>query len=693
MGTTLPADGYLTLSKVEMPEITGEIICAPYHGAWALGNSGDNLALYTDSTSGIFIDGSLTLQYPAMATAGSSVEKCDEHGAWTNVVTDWHESANVFATTGRYRYCTPGAANTVCGVDNTPPTLVSAVQVTPTAVDVTFSEHVDLTTAQTVGNYSVDLSVGSPVSAARQADWAVVRLGFSAVFTPNTYTLTVNNVQDLATNPILAGSQTQFTVSPPPANIIFTEVMPDPNFSGLADSLGEWFEVYNAGASSVDMAGWLLSDPSGTDTIDGPAVINPGQYFVFASNGDSATNGGVPENYAYHYATSGDGISLSNSADSLVLKTGAGVFVSYLKYTSSFGFMVGRSTQLRDLSYNPQVDTNWCWAGTIWDGATQRDRGTPGAATVCGGSAPAVARTICELRQQDDCGFPVNEGNRVIFQGVVTYADSCRRNAYIEADGCAMMLYGSAVRYNMVNDTRRMAAGDQVQVEGYLKLYNGLSEIDSMLGLLPVVTLLTAGNALPNPVTLTAAQADYHLADCSAEPRESQHIYIPSVTFVAGDGVATFAPSTNYFAYSGTDTVLYRTQAGVCEPLLGTIIPQGPTPLVAILSQYDNASCYCGGYQLVTGGFPPFAVPYCADPTALTVLRDGVLDQVILRWEPGVNQNCTCYSIYYSLDATAVFPAGYTYLNVVTGTTTYTDASPFASRRFYMVTAGGIHCP
>lgn len=694
-GTTIASHGYLVVSRDALPGITGYVQCTQYFGTWALGNTGDNLALFTDSLGGMLVDGSLTTNYPDLtaANAGISIEKCDENSLWSPDASAWHLSSNVFAT-GRYRNCTPGAANTICVVDTTRPTLLSAAPVGANQVDVTFSEGVDQVSAETASNYVVNQSVGSPTSAVRQANTAVVRLTFANALATGNYIVTVNNVRDLAGNAILPNSQMPFTVLPRPANFIFTEIMPNPSMAGLEDSLGEWFEIYNAGTSAVNITGWLVCDNAGCDSIEGQHIVNPGQYFVFCCNADNGSNGGVPYDYAYQYGTSGWGLSLNNTADSLTIKDAAGTVAATVKYTATFPFSEGRAAQLRDLTWNPAVDTNWCRADTSWVGAVYGDRGTPQHATICAATGPAAPYSICDIRQQDQFGVSILDMRRVITQGVVTYEDSCRRNAFIELNGCAVMIYGNAVRDTILNSGgRRMRVGDYIQVDAYLHNYRGLSELDSLNGVKPTILLLSTNQPPVSPVTVTAAQVGYSVNDCSPEPLEARHVRIQHVTFPNG-GDSTFTAGTsgrNYTVYSGTDSLIFRVVP--CDTLVGDTIPAGEVTLNCIVSQFDNTSPYCGGYEMVTGRLAPFGSGVCSRPVQFTAYRDGVNNRVLLRWQPGLDQQCDCYEIWYATDAAVVFPTGYTLLNHVTGATTYTDTDPFAPRRFYVVRAGGSTCP
>ena len=140
----------------------------------------------------MLIDGALTKNYPAIGIAGTSIEKCNVSLPWDSAAAAWHRSGNLFAASGPFLFCTPGAANTSCN-DVTPPTLQSVAVVDMSALDVTFLEPVQQIPAETVTNYSLDNGVGTPATATRQPAQNVVRLTFLSPLGYLTYILTVSN--------------------------------------------------------------------------------------------------------------------------------------------------------------------------------------------------------------------------------------------------------------------------------------------------------------------------------------------------------------------------------------------------------------------------------------------------------------------------------------------------------------------
>ncbi|MFO7543982.1 MAG: lamin tail domain-containing protein, partial [Trueperaceae bacterium] len=117
-------------------------------------------------------------------------------------------------------------------------------------------------------------------------------------------------------------------------DLVINEIMQNP--AAVADSAGEWFEIYNAGSTGVDIDGWTIAD-NGIDSHvianGGPLIVPAGGFFVLGNNGDTATNGGVNVDYVY-----GGSFFLANGADELVLSTAAGVEVDRVEWDGGPSF-------------------------------------------------------------------------------------------------------------------------------------------------------------------------------------------------------------------------------------------------------------------------------------------------------------------------------------------------------------------
>ncbi len=167
--------------------------------------------------------------------------------------------------------------------------------------------------------------------------------------------------------------------------LLITEIMADP--TKVADASGEWFEVFNAGADPVDLAGWrIVSGPSGSEqhVIAASIPVASGGFAVIGNNTNSGTNGGVTEQYSY-----GTVIALNNSnTDWLVLKLADGTVIDSVSYSAHSGATVVAPTYsptaaASRVMLDPAVD-NTLLSGPNWantpTGTTYGlgDRGTPG---------------------------------------------------------------------------------------------------------------------------------------------------------------------------------------------------------------------------------------------------------------------------------------------------------------------------
>tara|TARA_B100000214_G_scaffold375433_1_gene361757 strand:+ start:558 stop:2297 length:1740 start_codon:yes stop_codon:yes gene_type:complete len=153
--------------------------------------------------------------------------------------------------------------------------------------------------------------------------------------------------------------------------VVITEVMVNP--ASVSDSYGEWFEIINTTDSIIDINGWQVKD-SGVDEFTiysnvGTLPIYPGDYFVFARNGDYLFNGGVIADYDY------DNFSLSNLEDQLILMDTSGSIVDEVYYSDIWPFSNGVSMEIHDPLINNLIYYNWYESVLIYgDG----DFGSPG---------------------------------------------------------------------------------------------------------------------------------------------------------------------------------------------------------------------------------------------------------------------------------------------------------------------------
>ena len=188
-----------------------------------------------------------------------------------------------------------------------------------------------------------------------------------------------------STTPTTTATQTPTVTSTPaatpstaqPGDVVITEIMQNP--AAVADTAGEWFEVYNATSQAIDLNGWTIAD-AGTDrhhiqTPNGePLWLPAGGYLVLGRNADASTNGGVL--VAYRYA----GFTLGNADDEIILLDAAGTEIDRVAYDGGPAFPNpdGAAMALIQLDLDNALGANWRTAPDPWPGSAG-DRGSPGA--------------------------------------------------------------------------------------------------------------------------------------------------------------------------------------------------------------------------------------------------------------------------------------------------------------------------
>jgi DNA/RNA endonuclease G (NUC1) len=165
--------------------------------------------------------------------------------------------------------------------------------------------------------------------------------------------------------------------------LVIDEIMADP--AVVADSLGEWVEIYNRGLEAVDLGGWKLA--SGNDavqTIPSGVRVPPHGYVVLGKKTDAARNGGV--NVAWSFGA----LNLANSStDWVALRTAAGATADSVIWGVSP--TSGRSRAVVDVRLDnaSAAGTNWALSSAAYGDST--NEGTPGGANDGSGATPAPA--------------------------------------------------------------------------------------------------------------------------------------------------------------------------------------------------------------------------------------------------------------------------------------------------------------
>lgn len=272
--------------------------------------------------------------------------------------------------------------------DLTPPVLASAVPISATELDVLFDEIVEQSTAETASNYSVNNGIGIPLTALRDnVNHKLVHLTFGNSFSSGQlYTLTVNNVEDLSSNPIANGtiSFTFYQLSLPSfREVVINEIFPDPSPQvGLPEK--EFIELFNASNKHFNLSGWKFSDGSSTGTLSN-YIFPAGEHLILCKMSDTAF---------FKFFGPVMGLStwptLNNSGDNLSLHDNVNNLLDNVEYSDSwYGDPVKKNGGWTLELINPYTP---CTGSNNWKASVNPQGGTPAAQNSLYSTAPDTVK-------------------------------------------------------------------------------------------------------------------------------------------------------------------------------------------------------------------------------------------------------------------------------------------------------------
>ena len=289
--------------------------------------------------------------------------------------------------------------------------------------------------------------------------------------------------------------------------IVINEIIQNP--SAVGDRNSEWFEIHNAGASTVDIDGWTIRDAGSDSHVinnGGPLEIAAGGYLVLGNNDDPGTNGGVVVNYDY-----GSSFSLANSDDELILENTMLKEIDRVEWDGgpTFPDPTGASMALVSPTLDNNNGGNWITSMSAFgDG----DFATPGAQN----DMPVTEVTLIHDIQGSTDTSPM-AGVGVLIEGVVVgdFQDTVGTNGDLDGfyvqeettdwDADPVTSEGIFV-FEGSSPAVDVAVGDLVRVSGTVDEYFGETQIknasvevaSSGLDPDPVALSLLFATAIPN---------------------------------------------------------------------------------------------------------------------------------------------------------------------------------------------------
>jgi P pilus assembly chaperone PapD len=262
--------------------------------------------------------------------------------------------------------------------DVAPPTIVSATVISSTQLDVLFNEDLDATSSQLTSNYSANNSLGAPSTAILDGGNArLVHLTWATPFTNGLQnTLTVNGVQDIATNPISNGTInfTLLTFSTPTyKDVVINEIMVDVSPVPTGVPARQYLELYNKSANYFDLNGWKFADAVTTITIANSYTFAPNSYVLIAKSSDTSLFIGIPNKIGTATIP-----SYNLSGDLVVLKDNANTTIDSISYTTAWYHDLVKDDGGWSLEMiNPNLNAS-CDPLNNWAASSNANGGTPG---------------------------------------------------------------------------------------------------------------------------------------------------------------------------------------------------------------------------------------------------------------------------------------------------------------------------
>jgi hypothetical protein len=364
----LPADSFVVLtSTTGAPLFTG-INVVGVTSFPALTNTGGTITLRTSSGEVMHtVTYSDTwYQNTVKAAGGWSLEQIDPMNPCAGS-TNWIASnANAGGT--------PGARNSVyaSNPDNTPPHLLRVSVLTADSIRLFFSEPLDSSTLAIVTRYSIDNSIGNPLSVRPiSSDFSKCDLKLaSSIVAGITYTITANTaISDCVGNQLGTPNTALFALpqAVAPNDIVINEILFDPNANGV-----DFVEIYNRSAKVIDLKNIVLcTQDTIANTLTDFNVIAPEGFLLFPQQYLVLSTSGATIQQQYPVPTDIDLCldmshipSMNVSGDIVILADTGFHIIDRLVYLPSWHFPLlqttkGVSLERIDFDRATQDATNW----------------------------------------------------------------------------------------------------------------------------------------------------------------------------------------------------------------------------------------------------------------------------------------------------------------------------------------------
>lgn len=268
---------------------------------------------------------------------------------------------------------TPGFINSVfsTAADVTGPKILDITVIDSLHISICFDDVISAMQLNTISNYTVSGTIGSPTLAVAANGNTCVQLSLTTkLINATNYTITVSGITDCNGNAISPNTGTFSYYKHKAYDVVINELMPDPD-PAIDLPTEEYVELKNRTPFNINLTDWTFSSPTSTKKLPN-ITIKPDSFIVLTGTGNA--------NAFYNYGIQAYEVtsfpSLLNDGTTLTLRDSNGVVIHSLTYSSSWYNDANKTDGGWSLE---QIDPNNPCAGqNNWHASTHISGGTPG---------------------------------------------------------------------------------------------------------------------------------------------------------------------------------------------------------------------------------------------------------------------------------------------------------------------------
>lgn len=310
-------------------------------------------------------------------------------------------------------------------IDITPPTLSSVTITDDQTLTLRFDESVDPLSAIIHTNYTLNPGNIYPQVAIHSAlHPAEVTLSFADQFRQGIlYTITANDVADIALNPCVDQSLEFCLYTVVPGDILISEIMADPDPPvGLPNF--EYIELYNSTPIPIDLKGWKLLTGETERAIKG-GILNAHDFIILCKAEASESLS------VFGKTTSLSGLTLTNTGQSLRLLDTALQIIDSLTYSLSWYADGEKEDGGWSLELISPEDI--CLGKNNWHASVASAGGSPGAAN-------SVVQYIAGAPIVDNAEIQDNQSIKIYFSQPMLSATITATENFVLSDGSSQSI-------------------------------------------------------------------------------------------------------------------------------------------------------------------------------------------------------------------------------------------------------------